>query len=65
MSYVSRLIINPISAILSLLLNLLSSFIIAITTASYIFLIYSNYSLENMTPVLVLLLIDSGAVYII
>ena len=52
------------SIILSLLL--LSAIIIIIT--SYTFLIYSNYSLENITFILVLLLIlliDSRVIYII
>ena len=61
MSYAKRLIISLISARLSLLLLLITVTVII----SYIFLIYINYSLENITPVSVSLLTNIRAVRII
>ena len=61
MSYTKRLIISLISIRSSLLLLLA----IITITVSYIFLIYINYSLKNITFVFISLLTNIKVIYII
>ena len=61
MFYAKRLIISLISIRSSLLLL----FATVTITIPYIFLIYVNYNLENMTPISVFFLTDVGAIHII